>query len=60
MQKCETYRRVLQLIEEVLPVFSASKLPQSQSTHNWYQHKANAEVLQSSVPDDHSSVTQDS
>ena len=46
MQRCQAYRGVLQLIEEIFAVLGASELPQSQATDNWNQHKANAEVLQ--------------
>ena len=44
--KGEAYRRVLQLVEEVLAMLGAPKLAQSQATDNRDQHKANTEVLQ--------------
>ena len=40
---------MLQLIEEVLAMLSAPELPQSQTTDNGHKHKANAEVLQSTM-----------
>lgn len=44
--ECRAYISVLQLVNEVLAMFRATKLPQGQATHDWYKHKANAEVLQ--------------